>query len=144
MKIPIPSLASALAVTLILSSAWSLRADDGDTPLEKQMQTLARGTRQLSQQVSDPAKQPENITLLESLKKAASDSKALEPRMTASVASANKVQFLSDYRAEIEKLAAAFNQVEEALKAGKYDQAKSLLATVNSVKKEGHSKFKQE
>jgi hypothetical protein len=28
------------------------------------------------------------------------------------------------------------------VKAGQYDKAKSLLATVNSIKKEGHGKFK--
>ena len=133
----------ALTVTL-LSTITLLQAEEADSPLEGEMTILARGTRQLSLQVTDPAKQQENITLLESLKKAASDSKALSPRKAASVPQADRAQFLSDYRIQMEKLATAFSQVEDTLKASQYDQAKSLLSTVNTIKKESHSKFKQD
>ena len=98
--------------------------------------------RQLSQQVVDPSKQQENITLLESLKKAAVDSKALDPRKTASVPQADRNKFLADYRTDLDELKDAFDQIKEAVKAGQYDKAKSLIATVNSIKKEGHGKFK--
>ena len=82
--------------------------------------------------------------LLETLKKAASDSKGLDPRKTASIPQADREKFLTAYKAQMDKLSEAFNQIEEALKAGKYDQAKVQLATVGSIKKEGHSKFKQD
>ena len=108
------------------------------------MTILARGTRQLSQQVTDPAKQQENITLLESLKKAAADSKALTPRKIVTVSQADREKFLADYRTDLDELKDAFSQIEEAVKAAQYDKAKSLLATVNSIKKEGHGKFKQD
>jgi len=131
-----------LACSLILST-FSLRADD-DTPLEKQMQIMARSMKQLSQQITDSTKQQESIMLLETLKKAASDSKGLDPRKTASIPQADREKFLTAYKAQMDKLSEAFNQIEEALKAGKYDQAKVQLATVGSIKKEGHSKFKQD
>ena len=131
-----------LACSLILST-FSLRADD-DTPLEKQMQIMARSMKQLSQQITDSTKQQESIMLLETLKKAASDSKGLDPRKTASIPQADRGKFLTAYKAQMDKLSEAFNQIEEALKAGKYDQAKVQLATVGSIKKEGHSKFKQD
>ena len=131
-----------LACSLILST-FSLRADD-DTPLEKQMQIMARSMKQLSQQITDSTKQQESIMLLETLKKAASDSKGLDPRKTASIPLADREKFLTAYKAQMDKLSEAFNQIEEALKAGKYDQAKVHLATVGSIKKEGHSKFKQD
>jgi soluble cytochrome b562 len=92
--------------------------------------------------VIDPAKQQENIILLESLKKAVTDSKTLEPRKISSIPAENREKFLADYRHELDELSDAFNQVEEAVKAGQHDKAKSLLATVNSIKKEGHGKFK--
>ena len=131
-----------LACSLILPT-FSLRADD-DTPLEKQMQIMARSMKQLSQQITDSTKQQESIMLLETLKKAASDSKGLDPRKTASIPQADREKFLTAYKAQMDKLSEAFNQIEEALKAGKYDQAKVQLATVGSIKKEGHSKFKQD
>jgi len=132
-----------LLTCCLIASAFSLRADE-DTPLEKQMQIMARSMKQLSQQIADSTKQQESITLLETLKKAASDSKGLDPRKTASIPQANREKFLTDYKAQMDKLSEAFNQIEEALKAGKYDQAKAQLATVGSIKKEGHSKFKQD
>ena len=132
-----------LLTCCLIASVFSLRAD-ADTPLEKQMQIMARSMKQLSQQIADSTKQQESITLLETLKKAASDSKGLDPRKTASIPQANREKFLTDYKAQMDKLSEAFNQIEEALKAGKYDQAKAQLATVGSIKKEGHSKFKQD
>ena len=132
-----------LLTCCLIASAFSLRADE-DTPLEKQMQIMARSMKQLSQQIADSTKQQESITLLETLKKAASDSKGLDPRKTVSIPQANREKFLTDYKAQMDKLSEAFNQIEEALKAGKYDQAKAQLATVGSIKKEGHSKFKQD
>ena len=135
-------LITLLATCSLLSLPAFLRAEESDSPLEKQMQILAHGMRQLSQQVVDPSKQQENITLLESLKKAAVDSKALDPRKTASVPQADRDKFLADYRTDLDELKDAFDQIKEAVKAGQYDKAKSLIATVNSIKKEGHGKFK--
>ena len=68
----------------------------------------------------------------------------MEPRKTSSIPQAEQEKFMTAYKAQMDKLSEAFNQIEEALKAGKYDQAKALLATVGSIKKEGHSKFKQD
>jgi soluble cytochrome b562 len=131
-----------LLATLALLSFPSFLLAQEDSPLEGQMKIFARGMRQLTQQVADPAKQQENIVLLEALKKAATDSKTLDPRKTASIPADKRENFLTDYRHELDELSDAFNQVEEAVKAGQYDKAKSLLATVNSIKKEGHGKFK--
>lgn len=134
-------LLATLATLALLAFPTYLQAQ-ADSPLEGQMKILARGMRQLTQQVADPAKQQENIILLESLKKAVTDSKTLDPRKTASIPADKREKFLSDYRHELDELSGAFDQVEEAVKAGQYEKAKSLLATVNSIKKEGHGKFK--
>lgn len=113
-----------------------------DSPLEGQMKIFARGMRQLTAQVADPAKQQENIILLESLKTAAINSKALEPRQTKQIPETKRDAFLAGYHTDLDKLRDAFDQIEEAVKAAQYEKAKSLIATVNSIKKEGHGKFK--
>lgn len=133
----------ALFFTLILSVKTLLHADE-DTPLEKQMQILARSTKKLSMQVTDSTKQKENITLIESLKQAAIDSQSLEPRKTVTIPTADRAQFLSDFKVQMQKLADTYSEIEENVKAGQYDKAKSLLATLGSLKKEGHVKFKQD
>ena len=132
-----------LAITLVTSSQF-LRAEEGNSSLEHQMKILAKGTRQLSQQVNDPAQQQSSVGLIEDLKKAAQDSKSIDPRMAETVPAADKAKFLADYRAQMDKLSDAFTKIEEAVKADQYAEAKSLLASVNSIKREGHEKFKQD
>ena len=105
------------------------------------MKILARGTRQLSQQLADPAKQQENIALLETLKKAATDSESLDPAKTKTIPESSRAAFLASYKAELEMLKAAFDQVEQAVKAGDYTKAQSLSSQINPIKREGHSKF---
>ena len=120
-----------------------LRAEE-DSPLEKQMQILARGIRQLNQQVTNPAKKQSSIDLLETLKKAAVDSKSLEPRMTRNIPADKKSAFLADYRTDLDELKDSLNQIEDAVKTDQYDKAASLFSAVNSIKREAHSKFKQD
>ena len=130
-----------LLALLLLVSGGLLQAE-ADSALENQMKILARGTRQLSQQVSDPARQQSTITLIENLKKAALDSKTLDPRKTSEIPEEKRAQFLADFRTELDELKDTFDQIEEAVRSGQYEKAKSLLAIVNSIKKEGHGKFK--
>ena len=129
-------------LSLALCLLTSLHAQEADSPLEGQMKILARGMRQLVTQIGDPAKQQENVSLLENLKKAASDSKGLSPRKTVAIPEKDRETFLADYRSDLDELKDALNQVEEAVKAGQYDKAKSLIGSVNTIKKEGHAKFK--
>lgn len=129
-------------LSLALCLLTSLHAQEADSPLEGQMKILARGMRQLVTQIGDPAKQQENVSLLENLKKAANDSKGLSPRKTVAIPEKDRETFLADYRSDLDELKDALNQVEEAVKAGQYDKAKSLIGSVNTIKKEGHAKFK--
>lgn len=131
---------SLLAISLCILSP--LLAEEADSPLEGEMKILARGMRMLGNQVGDPSKQQENISLLETLKKAATDSKTLDPRKTQEIPEAKRTAFLADYRTDLDELRDALGQVEEAVKAGAYEKAKSLIGNVNAIKKEGHGKFK--
>lgn len=134
---PLPLLA-----TLALLAGPTFLQAQADSPLEGQMKILARGMRTLGNQIGDPSKQQENVSLLETLKKAATDSKTLEPRKTREIPDAKRAAFLADYRTDLDELKDALDQVEEAVKAGQYDKAKSLIGNINSIKKEGHGKFK--
>ena len=113
-------------------------------PLQKQMDMLANGMKQLSLQVADPTKQTNTISIIETLKKTVLDAKTMDPMKTASIPAADKQKFLSEYRAQLDKLVAAFSSINDAVKAAKYDEAKALLTTVGNIRKEGHTKFKDE
>lgn len=132
-------LASALT---LLAFIPLLRADD--TPLEGQMKILARSSRKLSTQINDPAKQQENIILLETMKKAAADSLSLDPSMTKAIPAPRIAEFLEGYRKKLDELRSALDQVETALKSSQYSEASSLMNQVNRIKKEGHAVYKQD
>lgn len=131
-----------LVFLAVLPLSQSVRADD-DSPLEGQMRILARGTRQLTQQISNPSLQQSTIALLETLKKAAVDSKTFEPSMTREIPEAKRAAFLADFRADLDELKDSFDRIEQAVKAGDYSKAQSFLSSVNSVKREGHAQFKR-
>lgn len=118
------------------------QAKNQESPLEKQMRILADGIKQLGAQINDPAKQAETITLISSLKKAAMDANNMEPTKIATIAASDKEKFLADYRAQLDKLALAFDSIETVAREGRYDQAKALLSSVTELRKEGHAKFK--
>jgi soluble cytochrome b562 len=130
-----------LLTLVLLASVAPVRADE-DSPLEGQMKILARGTRQLSKQIADPAKQQENLALIATLRKATIDSKSLNPSTTAGIPEDKKASFLADYRTDLDELADAFDQLVEAVKASDYAKAQSMLGQLNTIKKEGHAKFK--
>ena len=133
---------SLLFLAMLLALPLSLMAQD--SALEGQMKILARGTKQLSLQVSDPAQQAGTITLIESLKKASAESKALIPRKTADIPAADQPKCLADYQQTMGELTDSFNRIEEAVKAGEYDKAKSLLGAIKPIKQEGHKKFQKD
>ncbi len=132
-----------LALTLV-ASTQIMKAEEGNSLLERQMKILAKGTRQLSQQVTDTAQQQSSVDLIEKLKKAVQDSKSIDPRMVETIPAADKAKFLTDYRGQMDMLFDAFTKIEDAVKAGNYAEAKSLLSSVNAIKREGHKKFKQD
>jgi soluble cytochrome b562 len=134
---------SLLLLFALLTSSATLLAE-GDSPLENQMQILSKGNRQLTKQITDASKQNDNIAILESMKKAATDSMNLDPRKAASLPAADKQKFLDGYRAKMDSLIEALGAVEDAVKAGQYDKAKSLLSNVMAIKKAGHEEYKQD
>ncbi len=133
-----------LPLLLVATATTPLLRAESDTPLEKQMQLMARTMRQLSGQIADPAKQQENVTLLGTLRQAAETSRSLDPIKTATVPESQRPAFLAAYRDQMGRLASAFSSAGEAVKAGQFDKAKELVQSVGAIKKEGHSRFKQD
>lgn len=112
------------------------------SPLQRQMDALADGMKQLMLQIADANKQPQTIMILESLKKTATDAKSMDPMKASSLPAAGREKFLTGYRAQLDKLVAVFTSIAESVKNARYDEAKTLLAKVTEIKAEGHREFK--
>ena len=78
------------------------------------------------------------------LKSAAEASKSLEPEKTSKVPADQKTAFLEGYRNKMDELADEIDSLGKAIEAGKWEEAKALVAQINQVQREGHQKYRSE
>jgi soluble cytochrome b562 len=111
------------------------------TELGDKMKAMGKDLKQLKGQIGDATKQQSTVDLLESAKKNAGAAKKLTPVKAKEVPEAERPKFITDFQAEIDKLIGDLGKIEDAVKAGKYDDAKKLYGGLNQLKREGHEKF---
>ena len=78
------------------------------------------------------------------LKSAAEASKSLEPVKASHIPAGQKTAFLEGYRSKMDELADDIDSLGKAIEAGKWDEAKALVAQINQVQREGHQKYRSE
>ncbi|MES1166505.1 MAG: cytochrome b562 [Pseudomonadota bacterium] len=130
-------------LTLGLAIVPGLRAEDQDTELQGKMQKINGAFRKLRTQVGDATKNDDSLAQVAIIKENATASLALKPMKLADIPEADQAKFIADYQAEMKKLIAAVGQLEDALKAGKNDDAKTIFASLGGIQKEGHTAFKK-
>ena len=136
----IASFAILAAFVIGMHPAMS-RADEHETELGGKMKIINKSVKALKGQISDATKQQSTIDLLETAKKAADEAKKLQPEKAKDVPEADRAKFIADYQAQMDKLIGDFGKIEDAVKAGKFDDATKLYGDLNGVKREGHEKF---
>ncbi len=132
-----------LLATTVLAGFFS--ADlHADTPLEKQMNQMRRSFKELKKAMEAPveADKPKYLGWVADLKKAAEESKTLEPEKTERVSAEQKTAFLEGYRSKMEEMIGQIDQLGQAIEAGKWAEAKSLIGQINQVQREGHGKYR--
>jgi soluble cytochrome b562 len=142
-----PHKITAIATAILLGmnfAAATARADEPKTELSEKMKVMGKSLKQLKSQLADPAKQQSTVELLETAKQAATDAKKFTPLKAKEVPEANRPKFISDYQAEMDKLIDQLGKTEDAVKAGKYDDASKLFGELGPIKREGHKEFHAE
>lgn len=137
-KIPALLAAFALGITL---AGHTARADEKETPLAGKMKIIAKSVKQLKNQIADATQQQSSITLVETAEQAATDAKQLVPAKAASVPDADRPKFISDFQAQMDVLIKQFGTIDDALKAGKYDDAQKAFGDLGKIKGDGHKQF---
>lgn len=140
-SIPAKFFTLALTLTLGLSLSTHTARADKETELGGKMKIIGKSVKQLRNQIADPAQQQSSISLVEDALKAAQDAKKLAPAKAANVPEADRAKFITDYQAQMDVLIKDLTAIEDALKAGKYDDAQKAYAGLGDVKKDGHGKF---
>jgi soluble cytochrome b562 len=137
---------SSLAIpffAFLLSVALGQAVQAG-TPLEKQMNQMRRSFKELKKAMEAPveADKQKYLGWVADLKKAAEESKTLEPEKTEKVPADEQKAFLEGYRSKMEEMIGQIDQLGQAIEAGKWAEAKSLIGQINQVQREGHGKYR--
>jgi soluble cytochrome b562 len=117
-----------------------------DSPLETKMNQMRRSFRELKKAMVAPveADKQKYLSWVADLKSATEASKSLEPEKTTKVPADQRMAFLEGYRNKMDELADEIDSLGKAIEAGKWDEAKALVAQINQVQREGHQKYRSE
>ena len=110
------------------------------------MNQMRKSFRELKIAMSSPveADKQKYLVWVADLKSAAEASKSLEPEKTSKVPADQKTGFLEGYKNKIDELADEIDSLGKAIEAGKWEEAKALVAQINQVQREGHQKYRSE
>jgi soluble cytochrome b562 len=117
-----------------------------DSPLEIKMNQMRKSFREIKKAMVAPveADKQKYLSWVADLKSAAEASKTLEPEKTSHIPIDQKTAFLEGYRNKMDELADEIDSLGKAIEAGKWDEAKALVAQINQVQREGHQKYRSE
>jgi soluble cytochrome b562 len=117
-----------------------------DSPLETKMNQMRKSFRELKKAMAAPveADKQKYLSWVADLKSATEASKTLEPEKTSSIPIEQKTAFLDGYKNKMDELSDEIDSLGKAIEAGKWDEAKSLVAQINQVQREGHQKYRSE
>jgi soluble cytochrome b562 len=135
---------TAILATIVLCANLTVRAEEKETELGNKMKIIGKSVKALKTQIADATKQQSSIELLEAAKTAAVAARTLTPDKAKDVPEADRPKFVSDFQAEIDKLIAEIGKIEDAVRAGKYDDAGKLYDELGPIKREAHKQFQAE
>ena len=117
-----------------------------DSPLEAKMNQMRRSFRELKKAITAPvqADKQKYLSWVADLKSAAEASKSMQPEKASYIPADQKTAFLEGYRNKMDELADDIDSLGKAIEAGKWDEAKALVAQINQVQREGHQKYRSE
>jgi len=117
-----------------------------DSQLEKKMNQMRKSFRELKIAMAAPveADKQKYLVWVADLKSAAEASKTMEPEKTSKIPADQKAAFLEGYKNKMDELTDEIDSLGKAIEAGKWDEAKALVAQINQVQREGHQKYRSE
>jgi soluble cytochrome b562 len=110
------------------------------------MSQMRKSFRELKKSMVAPveADKQKYLSWVADLKSATEASKSLEPEKTTKVPADQRTAFLDGYRNKMDELTDEIDSLGKAIDAGKWEEAKALVAQINQVQREGHQKYRSE
>ncbi|PTX95562.1 cytochrome b562 [Opitutus sp. ER46] len=140
-----PIVLSFLALPLARAEdhAHGAAAHEKHTELGEHMEKMGGAFRRLSRQISDPTKNEDSLKLVATLRENAAAALKLVPAKAADVPAERREQFVTDYRASMERFAGELEKLEAALKAGNNEAAAAQFKVLKQAQDQGHKEFQK-
>lgn len=119
------------------------KAEKPETELEKTMGKIGKAWRTVRNQSRDGKLSPATAQIVAGIRAGAEAATKLTPELEAEQPADKRAKFQADYVAQMKKFTGQLTDLETALKAGKNDEAKALIAEIGKTMKSGHQEFKK-
>lgn len=117
--------------------------DEKKTELEMRMDRIGKAFRKLKKQVADPAHNASSLELVSTMQAAAKEAIELTPAKAEDIPADQRAKFEDDFKAGIKNLQDLFAKLQDALTAGKNDDAAKIVAEIGDFEKKEHKEFRR-
>ena len=125
------------------AAAPAAHEDEKKTDLEMRMDRIGKAFRQLKKQVADPAQNASSLELLAKMQAAAKEAVDFTPKKAEDIPADQRAKFEDDFKSGISNLQDLFTKLQDALSAGKNDDAVKIVADIGDFEKKEHKEFRR-
>ncbi len=141
LKITLSSLVIAIAAA---PAVWAEdKHEHKHTPLEDQMDAMAKAWRALRKQAADASKNESSLELVAKIKAGSVESLKHTPALAAEKPESERAAFVAGYQKAMKELIAELDNLAAAFKADKNDEAGALIKKIGDMQKAGHKEYKK-
>lgn len=135
--------ALSVALLCVALPVFGFAAETKASALDERMEDINAAYRKLGRQIGDASKNADSLKQVALLRQHATEAEKLEPKKKADLPAAEQAKFVGDYRAKMKQFLADIAKLEDALKAGKNEEAATVLKSLKQAQEEGHKEFRR-
>ena len=117
---------------------------DLDTELAKQMEIVDSGVKKLRRSLRKAESNKESLETIEKVHAAAVKAKDMTPAMSSKIDAAKRAEWVAAYKKDMEATIKTIEEMRDAVKNGKNDDAVKLHATIKKQEDKGHEKYTEQ
>ena len=117
---------------------------DLDTELAKQMEVMDSGMKKLRRSLRKPESNKESLETIEKVHAAAVKAKDMTPAMASKIDAAKRAEWVAAYKKDMEATIKTIEEMRDAVKNNKNDDAVKIHATIKKQEDKGHEKYTEQ
>jgi len=133
--------AALLGPTALVMGAEEKEKKSQDTELAKHMEVIEKGMKKLKRSLKDSKENEASAATAGEIKKAASECLKEVPAMAKKVPEGERAKFVENYKKDMTNFIAEVGKLEDAVKAGKNEEAVAIHKKLGDLEDKGHEKY---